>query len=110
MIASPALTSSQPVKPKASRQAHLAALAESWNVVQAFKPDLVLVSAGFDAYVRDPITEMTLERADFAELGSWLHDSTIPTAAILEGGYSSDLPLLIDDFLSAWENRTLLSV
>ena len=99
-----------PVKPRASRQTHLAKLADSWSAVQAFKPDLILVSAGFDAYAGDPLTEMTLERADFVELGRWLHDSPIPTGAILEGGYSSDLPLLIDDFLSAWENRTLLSV
>lgn len=96
-----------PVKPRASRQTHLAELADSWHTVQAFGPDLILVSAGFDAYAHDPITEMTLERPDFARLGSWLYDSAIPAAAILEGGYSSDLPLLIDDFLSAWENRTL---
>lgn len=30
---------------------------------------------------------------------------TIPTAAILEGGYSDDLPLLIDAFLSGWDSR-----
>jgi acetoin utilization deacetylase AcuC-like enzyme len=35
----------------------------------AFRPDLVLVSAGFDAYARDPITEMTLEAEDFARSG-----------------------------------------
>lgn len=99
-----------PVRPRASRQTHLAELADSWKAVQAFNPDLILVSAGFDAYAHDPITEMTLERPDFAELGNWLYDSAIPAAAILEGGYSADLPLLIDDFLSAWENRTLLSV
>jgi len=98
------------VRPRASRQTHLVELADSWRAIQAFNPDLILVSAGFDAYAHDPITEMTLERPDFAVLGSWLYDSAIPTAAILEGGYSSDLPLLIDDFLSAWENRTLLSV
>lgn len=99
-----------PVRPRVPRGTHLVELASSWKSVQAFSPDLILVSAGFDAYARDPITEMTLERADFAELGSWLHDSRIPAAAILEGGYSTDLPVLIDDFLSAWENRTLLSV
>ena len=46
---------------------------------------------------------MSLERDDFAELGRWLHQSTLPTAAILEGGYSDDLPQLVDAFLSAWE-------
>ena len=98
-----------PVKPHSTRKTHLAALAQSWEAVLAFKPDLILVSAGFDAYVGDPITEMTLERADFVELGRWLHEARLPAAAILEGGYSADLPLLIDDFLSAWEKPTPLS-
>jgi acetoin utilization deacetylase AcuC-like enzyme len=69
----------------------------------AFDPELILVSAGFDAYARDPLTSMTLERADFTTLGSWLREARRPAAAMLEGGYSSDLPLLIDAFLSAWE-------
>jgi acetoin utilization deacetylase AcuC-like enzyme len=93
-----------PVAPRAPREQHLGELARSWEAVLAFRPDLVLVSAGFDAYVQDPITEMTLEAADFAELGRWLRLAGLPTAAVLEGGYSPDLPRLIDSFLSAWEN------
>lgn len=91
-----------PVAPHTPRDQHMAALARSWEVVLAFKPDLVLVSAGFDAYARDPITEMTLESDDFATLGRWLHDGNLPAAAILEGGYSPDLPQLIEAFLTAW--------
>lgn len=91
-----------PVAPHTPRPQHMAALAESWAAVQAFQPDLVLVSAGFDAYAGDPITAMTLEAADFAELGRWLRQAAIPAAAVLEGGYSADLPELIDAFLSAW--------
>jgi acetoin utilization deacetylase AcuC-like enzyme len=93
-----------PVAPHSERAQHMAGLARSWEAVLAFKPDLVLVSAGFDAYARDPITEMTLEGEDFATLGRWLRESTLPTAAILEGGYSPDLPQLIDVFLTAWNN------
>lgn len=99
-----------PVAPRRPRAAHMDALARSWEAVLASKPDLVLVSAGFDAYARDPITEMTLEAPDFAELGRWLRQSGRPAAAILEGGYSADLPVLIDGFLSAWENQTPSSV
>jgi hypothetical protein len=47
---------------------------------------------------------MTLELEDFAKFGEWLRDTGIPTAAILEGGYSNELPKLIDAFLSAWES------
>jgi acetoin utilization deacetylase AcuC-like enzyme len=45
---------------------------------------------------------MTLEREDFATMGQWLADLKIPVAAILEGGYSEELPELIDAFLIEW--------
>ncbi|MBI3887228.1 MAG: histone deacetylase [Opitutae bacterium] len=93
-----------PVAPHAPRSDHLAALARSWESVLAFKPDLVLVSAGFDAYARDPLTALSLEPDDFAELGRWLRQGHLPAAALLEGGYSDDLPQLVDAFLSAWDN------
>ena len=92
------------VAPHTPREQHMADLARSWDKVLGFRPDLVLVSAGFDAYVDDPITEMTLERDDFATLGRWLRESGLPAAAILEGGYSPDLPQLIDAFLGAWNH------
>lgn len=92
-----------PIAPRTPRADHLAVLRLSLDVVQEFQPDIVLVSAGFDAYARDPITLMSLEADDFATLGRWLRETDLPAAAILEGGYSADLPLLIDAFLSAWE-------
>jgi acetoin utilization deacetylase AcuC-like enzyme len=92
-----------PVAPHAPRHIHMAALLQSFEAVMAFKPDLVLVSAGFDAYAGDPITEMSLEIGDFATLGKWLRQSGLPAAAALEGGYSPDLPKLVGAFLEAWE-------
>ena len=91
-----------PVAPRAPRARHMAALRESFDAVVAFQPGLVLVSAGFDAYAEDPLTAMTLEADDFATLGRWLRESGRPAAAILEGGYSDDLPQLMDAFLTAW--------
>jgi acetoin utilization deacetylase AcuC-like enzyme len=67
-----------------------------------FKPNLFLVSAGFDAYAGDPLVKMTLEAEDFSIFGEWLRQLDIPVATILEGGYSDELPELIDAFLSAW--------
>jgi acetoin utilization deacetylase AcuC-like enzyme len=91
-----------PVPPNAPRVLHMGALRESLDAVVAFRPDLVLVSAGFDAYAADPITEMTLESADFATLGQWLRETGIAAAAILEGGYSPDLPPIAEAFLASW--------
>jgi len=68
----------------------------------AFKPDLLLVSGGFDAYAHDPLLQLTLEHEDFANFGKWLRNIDIPAAVVLEGGYSDELPELIDAFLSAW--------
>jgi acetoin utilization deacetylase AcuC-like enzyme len=101
-------TRNWPVPPHAPREQHMAALRAALDAVIAFQPDLILVSAGFDAYARDPITAMTLETEDFATLGRWLAETRakhgIPAAALLEGGYSSDLPLLVEAFLATWEN------
>ncbi len=91
-----------PIPPHTARRAHMNAIQDALQKLGAFKPDLLLVSAGFDAYAADPITLMTLETEDFAIMGKWLANLQIPVAAILEGGYSDDLPELIDAFLTAW--------
>ena len=91
-----------PVRPYTRRSDHTDALERAFEQLIADKPDLILVSAGFDAYRGDPITQMTLEQDDFATLGQWLRQSRVHSAAILEGGYSDDLPELIDAFLTSW--------
>lgn len=91
-----------PVAPNTPPEAHMEILAESWQEVLDFKPDLLLVSAGFDAYEGDPITEMTLRQRDFGVLGQWLADAQLPTAATLEGGYSNELPKLVTEFVEGW--------
>jgi acetoin utilization deacetylase AcuC-like enzyme len=91
-----------PVAPFAPRSEHVDVAKHSLEELLTFKPDLLLVSAGFDAYVRDPLLQLTLEREDFAKFGAWLSNIDIPVAVILEGGYSDDLPELIDAFLTAW--------
>jgi acetoin utilization deacetylase AcuC-like enzyme len=95
------------VAPRLPREALLETMRQSWNALLAFHPDLVLVSAGFDAYAGDPVAQLTLEAADFGSLGRWVRESGLPTAALLEGGYSADLPLLVDAFLSAWASPPL---
>jgi acetoin utilization deacetylase AcuC-like enzyme len=92
-----------PVAPYSSRDIHMHAIEEALHGVVGGKLDLLLVSAGFDAYSGYPITQMSLERDDFATMGEWLAHLKIRTAAILEGGYSDELPELIDAFLTEWD-------
>lgn len=91
-----------PLGPGTPRSHHIEMARRALDKLVAFKPDLLLVSAGFDAYARDPLLQMTLECEDFATFGEWLSQLDIPVATTLEGGYSDDLPELIDAFLTAW--------
>jgi len=91
-----------PIRPFTARSGILDIARRSLDNLKDFNPELLLVSAGFDAYARDPLLQLTLEREDFATLGEWLGDIEVPVAVVLEGGYSNDLPELIDAFLFAW--------
>ena len=93
------------VAPYTPRTQHVDIAERALKKLFQFKPDLLLVSAGFDAYSGDPLVQMTLEQEDFAKFGEWLRELDIPAAAILEGGYSDDLPELIDGFLTAWTSK-----
>jgi len=92
-----------PIAPYTPRERILDIARRSLDKLIAFEPDLLLVSAGFDAYARDPLLQLTLEREDFARLGEWLNKISISISVVLEGGYSNDLPELIDAFLTAWQ-------
>jgi len=93
-----------PIAPYTPREAILEIARRSLDKLIAFEPDLLLVSAGFDAYARDPLLQLTLEHEDFATFGRWLGDIEIPVAVVLEGGYSNELPELIDAFSSSWQS------
>ena len=65
--------------------------------VRAFRPDLVLVSAGFDAHVEDPFGAMQLSDACFRGLAARCAALGPRVAAVLEGGYNIEtLPRLVE--------------
>src|ERR687888_369280 len=64
--------------------------------VRAFEPELVLVSAGFDAHVIDPLAGMRVTENGFRELAARSAELGPRVAAVLEGGYDPrTLPLLV---------------
>lgn len=68
--------------------------------VKNFSPDLIAVSAGFDAYKEDPIGGLGLKIESFKTIGEKIGKLSIPTVCLLEGGYSKELPLCIHNFLT----------
>ena len=73
-------------------------------VVTAFHPELVLVSAGFDAHVDDPLAGMEVTEAGFTELARRSAQLGHRVAAVLEGGYNlATLPRLVDAALRGFD-------
>jgi acetoin utilization deacetylase AcuC-like enzyme len=71
--------------------------------VHAFGPDVVLVSAGFDAHEGDPLAEMSLTVHGFRDLAKRCASLGPRTAAILEGGYNLEtLPSLVEAALDGF--------
>lgn len=76
------------------------AFREAWEVLilpalEAFRPELLVISAGFDAHKADPLAQLRLEASDFA----WLTGELMRLAraqcqgrvvSLLEGGYDLD--------------------
>ena len=80
------------VAPGAPREAWRAAFEGMMARLDAFAPDLILISAGFDAHARDPLAQQSLEAEDFA----WATRAIVSVAnrrcggkvvSSLEGGY-----------------------
>jgi acetoin utilization deacetylase AcuC-like enzyme len=69
--------------------------ASVFPALQKFEPELILISAGFDAHEADPLGELNWSTEDF----SWLTERLCTVASnccegrlvsILEGGYNLD--------------------
>jgi acetoin utilization deacetylase AcuC-like enzyme len=96
-----------PVASSAARETYRAALTHALDDLKHFRPDLVAVSAGFDAYARDPLADGPLLAEDFYWLGRSLRKLNVPMFSLLEGGYSRDLPELIFAYLKGVEGELI---
>lgn len=94
-----------PVAPAYPRTDYKKTLSRALERLLAQKPGLIVVSAGFDAYARDPIAHETLEAEDFHWIGAELRRRGVPFLSVLEGGYSDDLPELVLAYLKGVTGR-----
>ena len=77
-----------------------------WQAIEGHRPDLIFISAGFDAHRADPLAQLNLDASDFA----WITAQIVALAdqfskgrivSALEGGY--DLRALADSALAHLE-------
>jgi len=74
--------------------------------VRRFEPELLLVSAGFDAHVADPISDTTVSEGGFHELARRCAALAPRVAAVLEGGYNlATLPGLVEAAVAGFESE-----
>jgi acetoin utilization deacetylase AcuC-like enzyme len=80
---------------------------EAWTTVERavrrFDPELLLVSAGFDAHVEDPLADIELSDEAFRELARRASQLAPRVAVVLEGGYNlRTLPRLVEASLDGF--------
>lgn len=80
---------------------------DSWQEpLRRFAPELILVSAGFDGHLEDPMAELCLTDSDYGWVAHWIDkyakERNIPWLAALEGGYHLNaLGRSVDQFINA---------
>ena len=96
-----------PMDYSADRPEYFAAFDKAMEKLASFKPEFILISAGFDTYKDDPLGGLGLEVEDYAHLTKQVRDVAEKTChgkivSALEGGYSlSGIPLCIETHLKA---------
>jgi acetoin utilization deacetylase AcuC-like enzyme len=94
-----------PLPPGTGDEGYLEAWSTVEHAVRRFEPELLLVSAGFDADVEDPLAGMELTADGFAELAQRASTLAPRVGAVLEGGYNlRTLPDLVGAALGGFNN------
>lgn len=64
------------------------ALEDACHHLQAYDPEVLLVSLGVDTYKGDPISQFKLDSPDYLRLGERIARLGKPTLFVMEGGYA----------------------
>ncbi|MCB9832715.1 MAG: histone deacetylase [Planctomycetes bacterium] len=95
--------SNHPIRPGSAARVYADGFRAALDAVLDFRPDMLVVSAGFDAYRGDPLAQENLEAEDYRDFGALLAATGLPLVSLLEGGYSEELPQLILAYLEGLE-------
>lgn len=84
-------------------------------ILMSFKPEILIVSAGFDGYFDDPIGILGFTEKTFTYFGSFIgtvaSDLRIPVVNLLEGGYNIEKqPYLVENYISGLTKKNSYTV
>ncbi|MGA8571633.1 MAG: hypothetical protein WBQ36_09560 [Desulfobaccales bacterium] len=86
-----------PLPPRSGDAKYLEVLkTEALPRLRQFAPQLVFISAGFDAHEKDPLAQMRVTRQGYRDMAQLLLDLALETASgrlitVLEGGYNPEV-------------------
>jgi len=78
---------------------YLETLRKALGKIERFNPDLIAVSAGFDAHRDDPVGALMLSEEAYVKIGRMISEMKRETFAVLEGGYGRFFPQCVRNFL-----------
>ncbi len=65
---------------------------EITQIIRDFRPELIMISAGFDAHQDDPLADIRLKESDYYQMTKTIcglaGEGNIPVISVLEGGYN----------------------
>lgn len=104
-----------PLRPFTHSESFRQSVISEWlPALERTRPEMILVSAGFDAHAADPMGDLRLQTEDFRWLGTLIKELADTTAkqrvvATLEGGYDIDaLSRSVEAFLTPFLGGELM--
>jgi acetoin utilization deacetylase AcuC-like enzyme len=90
-----------PLPPGSADDIFMHAFKNYFPLIGQFEPDVIAISAGFDAHRYDPLLQLNLTANAFYEIGKMLRNQCDRIFAVLEGGYNLEvLPWCIHNFVA----------
>jgi acetoin utilization deacetylase AcuC-like enzyme len=71
-------------------ETYLAALEPANQLIRAFKPAYLVVSAGMDIYADDPLGTIKVTTEGIGRIAKAIASLELPTVIVMEGGYNND--------------------
>ena len=79
-----------PLPSGADDERYLSALDQGIGLIQSFKPEYLVLSAGMDLYTGDPLGTFKITRNGIHEIGNRIAKLNLPTLIVAEGGYNNE--------------------
>lgn len=89
-----------PLPPASGDDIFMQALNNFMPIIEQFAPDVVAISAGFDAHMEDPLLQLRVSAGTYYKIGQLLTKKFKNVFAVLEGGYNLEyIPKCLFNFL-----------